>query len=56
MENVVATPHFGGNTADNDLNMNKCCFENILALDRGEAVRARDVVNNHLISSKIKVN
>ena len=55
MENVVVTPHSGGNTADNDLNMIKRCYENIVALDRGEAVRARDVVNNNLISNKIKV-
>jgi len=28
LENLVATPHCGGNTADNDINMVACCIDN----------------------------
>lgn len=54
MENVVVTPHSGGNTADNDLNMIKRCFENILALDQKKPVQKRDWVNSKLISQEIE--
>ncbi len=53
MENVVVTPHSGGNTADNDLNMIKRCYENIVALDQEKPVQKRDLVNSSLISRKI---
>lgn len=54
MENVVITPHSGGNTVDNDLNMIRRCFENIQNLEKGEAVRRRDVVNNDKLSQPVK--
>lgn len=53
MDNVVLTPHSGGNTVDNDLNMIRRCFENIVALEQGKAVRKRDAVNNDRILNKI---
>lgn len=53
MENVVVTPHSGGNTADNDLNMIKRCFNNIVAVDTGKAVMRRDAVNNDQITAKV---
>ena len=54
MDNVVVTPHSGGNTADNDLNMIKRCFENIVAIDEGKAIRRRDWVNSKNIDKKIE--
>ncbi len=45
LPNVVATPHLGGNTIDNDLNMAKRCIENITKVSQGERLSERDVVN-----------
>ncbi len=44
-ENLVATPHSGGNTADNDINMVSCCVENILKYDRGGGLQPPTLVN-----------
>lgn len=55
MENVVVTPHSGGNTADNDLNMIKRCLDNLSAVDQGKPVMKRDVVNNADLQTKIAV-
>lgn len=55
MENVVVTPHSGGNTADNDLNMIQRCLNNIVAVDQGKAVMKRDVVNNDKIRQKVAI-
>lgn len=52
MENVVVTPHIGGNTADNDVNMIARCFENIQKFDQGQPLRRRDVVNAELLRTK----
>lgn len=52
MENVVYTPHTGGNTADNDINMIKCCMDNISRIDKGEPISARNLINNHLLKNK----
>ena len=49
MENVTVTPHTGGNTADNDINMIRRCFDNIQKIDRGEELGEKDVVNRHLL-------
>lgn len=45
MENVVATPHCGGNTADNDEKMVKCCVESIQSFDSGKWPTAPQLVN-----------
>lgn len=45
MENVVATPHCGGNTADNDEKMVKCCVDSIRSFDGGRWPTAPQLVN-----------
>lgn len=55
MENVVMTPHSGGNTADNDLDMIKRCYGNITRVDQGLPISRRDVINNHLLQNKVPV-
>lgn len=54
MENVTLTPHTGGNTADNDINMIRCLMDNILAVERGEDLGEKYIVNGHLLQSKDK--
>lgn len=49
LENVTITPHTGGNTADNDINMIRRCMENIRKIERGEDLGEKDVVNRHLL-------
>lgn len=44
-ENLVATPHCGGNTADNDINMVTCCIENILKYDQDQELLPPALVN-----------
>ena len=48
-ENLVATPHSGGNTADNDINMVSCCAENIVKYDRGGGLQPPTLVNQNYI-------
>lgn len=55
MENVVMTPHSGGNTADNELDMIERCYGNITRVDQGLPISRRDVINNHLLQNKIAV-
>ncbi len=55
MENVVYTPHTGGNTADNDVNMIRRCFENICRVESGIPLRERDLVNNDFLPEKREV-
>lgn len=50
MENVTMTPHTGGNTADNDVNMVRRCMENIVMIDRGKDLGEKDIVNRSLIN------
>ena len=45
MDNVVATPHCGGNTIDNDINMAAICMENIAAYDASGDRSLRCFVN-----------
>lgn len=45
LENVVLTPHCGGNTADNDINMVRCCVENILQYERDGRLAPPVLVN-----------
>lgn len=55
LENVVMTPHAGGNTADNTPGMIAHCFGNIQKVENGEAITRRDVVNLAALKTKIKV-
>ena len=50
MENVIATPHCGGNTADNDEKMVKCCVDSILRFDAGKAPVPAQFVNQKEIN------
>lgn len=45
MENVVLTPHMGGNTADNNIRMAEVCMENIARVGSGRPLDGRYVVN-----------
>ncbi|MCD8223766.1 MAG: 2-hydroxyacid dehydrogenase [Clostridiales bacterium] len=54
MENVVITPHTGGNTADNEANMIGRCMENILRIENRRPLRTRDLVNNEYLISKLE--
>lgn len=45
LENVVITPHCGGNTADNDVNMVKCCVDNIMQYERDGRLLPPTLVN-----------
>jgi phosphoglycerate dehydrogenase-like enzyme len=47
LENVVLTPHCGGNTADNDINMVKYCINNILQYDRDGCLAPPILVNQN---------
>ena len=55
MENVVITPHTGGNTADNAVNMLRFCYDNIVAFDRGNKLSRNVIVNNHLLKNKLEL-
>lgn len=45
MDNVVTTPHCGGNTVDNDINMAAICMECIAAYDASGDKTMRSIVN-----------
>lgn len=49
LENVVATPHCAGNTADNDVRMAGCCIESILSFDGGTWPEPPQLVNSQFI-------
>ena len=45
LDNVVTTPHCGGNTVDNDINMAAICMECIAAYDASGDKTMRSIVN-----------
>ena len=45
LDNVVTTPHCGGNTVDNDINMAAICMENIAAFEASGDKKMRCIVN-----------
>jgi phosphoglycerate dehydrogenase-like enzyme len=55
LENIVLTPHCGGNTADNDINMVKYCVENILQYEREGCLSPPVLVNHDSLKSPKKV-
>ena len=46
---ILLTPHVGGNTEDNVVNMAACVFDNIERLERGEEVAPRCLVNKQFL-------
>lgn len=51
MDCVVTTPHCGGNTADNDVNMAAICMENIAQYDTAQDTQMRAIVNREFLKS-----
>lgn len=49
MDNVVTTPHCGGNTVDNDINMAAICMEDIAAFDATKDTSMRCIVNREFL-------
>lgn len=49
LENVVATPHCAGNTADNDLKMIECCVRSIRSFTSGERPSGAQLVNKEAL-------
>ncbi len=49
MDNVVTTPHCGGNTVDNDINMAAICMENIAQYDATGDKKMRCIVNQEYL-------
>ena len=49
MDNVVTTPHCGGNTVDNDINMAAICMEDIAAYDATGDATVRCIVNREFL-------
>jgi phosphoglycerate dehydrogenase-like enzyme len=45
LKNVVMTPHVGGNTVDNNVNMARRAVDNIVRVSKGLSVPASDLVN-----------
>lgn len=50
MECVVTTPHCGGNTADNDINMAAICMGNIARYDITQDVKMQAIVNREFLN------
>ncbi len=48
---ILLTPHVGGNTEDNIVNMAACIFNNIETLERGKALAPRFVVNRQFLKA-----
>ena len=49
MEQVVTTPHCGGNTVDNDINMAAICMDNIAQYDAARDPAMRAIVNREYL-------
>lgn len=50
LDNVVTTPHCGGNTVDNDINMATICMENIARYDATGDKSMRSIVNREFLA------
>ncbi len=53
LDNVVLTPHVGGNTADMSLDMVDICLENILAVRDGQPLSAKVLVNSQYLKNSV---
>lgn len=51
LENVVTTPHCGGNTVDNDINMAAICMQCIAEYERSGDKAMRSIVNRDCLKS-----
>lgn len=49
MENVLLTPHLGGNTADNAIRMAKQCARQITCISKGGKLQAPSLVNGQFL-------
>ncbi|MEW6671980.1 MAG: 2-hydroxyacid dehydrogenase [Thermodesulfobacteriota bacterium] len=54
VKNVVMTPHVGGNTLENNLNMARRAIENILKISSGKGMRADELVNGQFLRKQAK--
>lgn len=52
MEQVVTTPHCGGNTVDNDINMAAICMDNIARYDTAGDPAMRAIVNREYLAQR----
>lgn len=53
LPNVVASAHAGGNTKDNDINMVRYIYSNIVAFDRGKPLNSPlDIVNGEYLAHR----
>ena len=55
LENVILTPHCGGNTADNEINMVKCCIDNITKFENGEVLPNNTIVNEKYLNYSLSI-
>lgn len=49
LDNVILTPHCGGSTADNEINMVKSCLENITKFDNDQLLPDNIIVNKEYL-------
>lgn len=49
LDNVVVTPHIGGTTVDNDINMGKICMGNVIEFDQHHDLTMRNIVNRQFV-------
>ncbi len=52
LQNVVMSPHVGGNTVDNSDNMAGRAIENIVNVSKGQPVRSADLVNAQYLQKR----
>lgn len=53
LDNVVMTPHVGGNTADMSMDMVDICLENILAVHDGRPLSPKVLVNSQYLKKSV---
>lgn len=52
VENIVLTPHLGGNTADDAAQMAKRCADQIISVSQGESLEPPHLVNGKFLTEK----
>ena len=53
LENVVLTPHVGGNTADMSMDMVEICLENIFAVHENRPIPPKALINGQYLLNRI---